>query len=69
MKNKLIAIITILLIVVVSCKNDPKDKVNDSVQTEEMKAKMKKKEVVYQVFTRLFGNTNTNNKVQMRCKN
>ncbi|WP_111682270.1 alpha-amylase family glycosyl hydrolase [Winogradskyella tangerina] len=62
MKNKFTAIITILLIVVVSCKNDPKDKVNDSVQTEEMKSKMKKKEVVYQVFTRLFGNTNTNNK-------
>jgi glycosidase len=27
-----------------------------------VKQKMKKKEVVYQVFTRLFGNTNTNNK-------
>ncbi|WP_417871114.1 alpha-amylase family glycosyl hydrolase [Winogradskyella sp.] len=32
------------------------------MKTEETKSVMKKKEVVYQVFTRLFGNTNTNNK-------
>ena len=31
-------------------------------ETEQPKIEMKKKEVVYQVFTRLFGNTNTTNK-------
>jgi glycosidase len=40
------------------CKNEPKEAVNPEL----MKSEMKKKEVVYQVFTRLFGNTNTANK-------
>ncbi|PTM04636.1 MAG: alpha-amylase, partial [Bacteroidetes bacterium] len=41
------------------CKNETKE---TTVQTQEIKTEMKKKEVVYQVFTRLFGNTNTTNK-------
>jgi glycosidase len=40
------------------CKKD----IKESLKTVETKSEMKKKEVVYQVFTRLFGNTNTTNK-------
>lgn len=46
-----------------SCKNENNsDPVNSELKTNSVKQKMKKKEVVYQVFTRLFGNTNTTNK-------
>lgn len=58
-------IITLILIVTIafSCKNENNsDPVNSELKTNSVKQKMKKKEVVYQVFTRLFGNTNTNNK-------
>lgn len=51
-------ILLVTLVLVFSCKNEPKQ----TIKTEETKSVMKKKEVVYQVFTRLFGNTNTNNK-------
>ncbi len=51
-----------MLIFTVACKNDPKDTTIATAKTEEIKSEMKKKEVVYQVFTRLFGNTNTTNK-------
>lgn len=47
------------------CKNEIKDKdinIERSRTANTEKKKMKKKEVVYQVFTRLFGNTNTTNK-------
>ena len=47
------------------CKNDSKNSNNESEMNQNEKnieKKMKKKEVVYQVFTRLFGNTNTTNK-------
>ena len=57
---KLIKNITLLMIIFscFGCKNETKDPINK----QEIKAQMKKKEVVYQVFTRLFGNTNTTNK-------
>ena len=56
-KNNLI-IYLILLSLFIGCKNESKP----LSQKQEMKSTMKKKEVVYQVFTRLFGNTNTTNK-------
>ncbi len=58
MKNKYCILISIVLLSITACKNDKK------VMEEPTKPKieLKKKEVVYQVFTRLFGNTNTNNK-------
>ncbi|NAY92067.1 alpha-amylase [Muricauda sp. JGD-17] len=46
--------ILITLIIAVSCEEKPKQK--------PIEKPMKKKTVVYQVFTRLFGNTNTTNK-------
>ena len=56
---KKIKSITIVLVVlsIFGCKNENKAPINQ----EEIKTQMKKKEVVYQVFTRLFGNTNTTN--------
>ncbi|MEM5563810.1 alpha-amylase family glycosyl hydrolase [Psychroserpens sp. AS72] len=50
--------ILIVLISVFGCKNE--EKIVQVSTTS--KIELKKKEVVYQVFTRLFGNTNTNNK-------
>lgn len=58
MRSKYIIALILLVSLVFSCKNEPKQ----TMKTEETKSVMKKKEVVYQVFTRLFGNTNTNNK-------
>lgn len=55
----------LILIVVLSffgCKNEIKENIEPSRNDMEIKESMKKKEVVYQVFTRLFGNTNTTNK-------
>ena len=57
--------ITALLIVLsfFACKNETKKlDIDHSRNESEIKESMKKKEVVYQVFTRLFGNTNTTNK-------
>lgn len=57
-----IIVITFLL-GFIGCKNEPKtNDINSDTISETAKTQMKKKEVVYQVFTRLFGNTNTNNK-------
>lgn len=47
----------ILIMNVLACKQENKQEFKMA-----SKASIKKKEVVYQVFTRLFGNTNTNNK-------
>jgi len=58
MRSRYIIALILLVTLVFSCKNEPKQ----TIKTEETKSVMKKKEVVYQVFTRLFGNTNTNNK-------
>lgn len=57
--NKKLSIICLTAMVFIGCKNEVKE---PTVQPEEIKTNMKKKEVVYQVFTRLFGNTNTTNK-------
>ncbi|WP_115461113.1 alpha-amylase family glycosyl hydrolase [Winogradskyella aurantiaca] len=48
-------------ILIVGCKDNGKVEPNNPPE-KEIKTKMEKKEVVYQVFTRLFGNTNTTNK-------
>jgi glycosidase len=58
MKHTKYILLALALVGFFGCKNEEK-----AVQ-EPTKAKieLKKKEVVYQVFTRLFGNTNTNNK-------
>jgi glycosidase len=58
MKKQHIFIIAIALFTTIACKDETKK----TPQPQEMKSEMKKKEVVYQVFTRLFGNTNTTNK-------
>ena len=52
-------IIIVFLLFGFSCGNEEKKVSETKGQEQEL---MKKKEVVYQVFTRLFGNTNTNNK-------
>ena len=56
MKNSIL--IVIILALCIGCKNSTEE----MHQKIEPKLKMKKKEVVYQVFTRLFGTTNTTNK-------
>ncbi|TDY13923.1 alpha-amylase family glycosyl hydrolase [Meridianimaribacter flavus] len=58
MRSRYIVTLILVASIVFSCKNEPRQ----TIKTEETKSVMKKKEVVYQVFTRLFGNTNTNNK-------
>jgi len=62
MNKNIISLIILALLLIVACKNDTKDQTITTAKTEEIKSEMKKKEVVYQVFTRLFGNTNTTNK-------
>ncbi|WP_111709445.1 alpha-amylase family protein [Lutibacter citreus] len=56
MKTKFITGIVTLILIFVACNQEKKE------DKKEMKAKKNHKEVVYQVFTRLFGNTNTTNK-------
>ncbi|MCD2257812.1 alpha-amylase family glycosyl hydrolase [Psychroserpens luteolus] len=58
MKQLKFIIITIILVSAFGCKNETKK------ETEPFKSNvtLKHKQVVYQVFTRLFGNTNTTNK-------
>lgn len=58
MKNTYYILITLVSLSLIACKKEEK-----SIQEPtKPKIEMKKKEVVYQVFTRLFGNTNTTNK-------
>lgn len=59
---KKLSIILFAFIVFSACKDEVKETQKNSPNTEVIKSQMKKKEVVYQVFTRLFGNTNTTNK-------
>ncbi len=56
MKKTLIVSFVSLFVIFVACNQEKK------VTKETMEAKKNHKEVVYQVFTRLFGNTNTTNK-------
>lgn len=63
MRSKSIITLSLIATIAFSCKNENNsDPVNSELKTNSVKQKMKKKEVVYQVFTRLFGNTNTTNK-------
>jgi glycosidase len=63
MKKKNYLLLTVLtLIAVLSCKHEAKKESLTNNPVENMKTQMKKKKVVYQVFTRLFGNTNPTNK-------
>ncbi|WP_299102155.1 alpha-amylase family glycosyl hydrolase [uncultured Winogradskyella sp.] len=52
------SIILIAVFSIFGCENE----IKTPLESKETKINMKKKEVVYQVFTRLFGNTNTTNK-------
>lgn len=58
MNIKNLILIALVFTVFIACKNE----VKELPKSKEIKSQMKKKEVVYQVFTRLFGNTNTTNK-------
>ncbi|MFV0564687.1 MAG: alpha-amylase family glycosyl hydrolase [Flavobacteriaceae bacterium] len=58
--TKNILSIIILIVVLCSCRNEQKHDTHQESTT--MQKKQDRKKVVYQVFTRLFGNTNTNNK-------
>ena len=63
MKHIKLIIAACILLGFIGCKNETEQ--NDAQTntiSETAKIQMKKKEVVYQVFTRLFGNTNSNNK-------
>ena len=56
MKNAFVVFVSCILFF--SCKKEIKPIPEPTM----IKSELKKKEVVYQVFTRLFGNTDTNNK-------
>lgn len=58
MKKQFLHSLIAVTIVLFSCNNDHKK----TLETPMIKSELKKKEVIYQVFTRLFGNTNTTNK-------
>ena len=58
MNTKFQACLVLVFTLFMGCKNE----VKETLKTQEVKTEMKKKEVVYQVFTRLFGNINTTNK-------
>lgn len=58
MRHCKISITAFMVLVFFGCKNETKETEN----IIKPKIEMKKKQVVYQVFTRLFGNTNTTNK-------
>jgi len=58
MKKQLTYLFFTAFVILFSCNEDNKTVVDRPM----MKEKLKQKEVVYQVFTRLFGNTNTTNK-------
>jgi glycosidase len=62
--SKQIILISIISALFFGCKNEVKEiDIDRSLNAKkEAKLEMKKKEVVYQVFTRLFGNTNATNK-------
>lgn len=62
MKHYKIIILTLGITLAIGCKNDKQGNSLTTSETEDIKQSMKRKEVVYQVFTRLFGNTNTTNK-------
>ncbi len=62
MKKQHLLTVLLLLLVITACKDESKSEEVLKANKQEIKEQMKKKEVVYQVFTRLFGNTNTTNK-------
>lgn len=62
MKHYKIIILALGITLAIGCKNDKQGNSLTTSETEDIKQSMKRKEVVYQVFTRLFGNTNTTNK-------
>lgn len=62
MKFKIFAYLGLILLLIASCKEETTNDNINKTEKEQITTQMKKKEVVYQVFTRLFGNTNTNNK-------
>ena len=62
MKNIKYGIIILLVLGFLGCENNFKKESLSKTSIEDYQKEVKKKYVVYQVFTRLFGNTNTTNK-------
>ncbi len=63
MKHNNLYILTLIMLCFFGCKNETKPSdMEPNQNVDSIQKPMKKKEVVYQVFTRLFGNTNTTNK-------
>jgi len=60
--NKIYSIGIVIMFFMACNNNSTTADVNKKDSSEQTKIEMKKKQVVYQVFTRLFGNTNTTNK-------
>ena len=60
--NRIFSILSVIVLTLFVGCNKAKESNIDGGQKDEIKTEMKKKEVVYQVFTRLFGNINTTNK-------
>lgn len=60
--NKIYSIGIVIMFFMACNNNSTTADVNKKDSAEQTKTEMKKKQVVYQVFTRLFGNTNTTNK-------
>jgi glycosidase len=60
MKTKPISLSILIILLAFACKNETEKARKPVKQTQS--TSMEKKKVVYQVFTRLFGNTNTTNK-------
>lgn len=54
--------VSLILFVFLSCEKEPKKTESMNSDTTEVIDTLRRKEVVYQVFTRLFGNTNETNK-------
>ena len=62
MKSLQIVVFLSVMLSMNSCNKQVKQETEAKPQPKEIEKVMKNKEVVYQVFTRLFGNTNTTNK-------
>lgn len=62
MKTNRILIVAIIISLIYGCKDMPKENVTKESIVNEEQPIVQRKDVIYQVFTRLFGNTNTTNK-------
>lgn len=62
MKTNRILIVAIIISLIYGCKDMPKENVTKESIVNEEQPIVQRKDIIYQVFTRLFGNTNTTNK-------